>query len=173
MHYVPLIEQEGPGSCGPASMRSILAFYGEYRSEAELIEATKCTHEEGTWSHEIVAAAIRYGYDAHVSDGNTIDDLKRELAIGPVIVDWYDAGGHYSVATGITDTEVILMDPQDNTKYRTLEIEDFKNLWFDFEKPETFDSITKQRIIVIRPREICTRDLIQCGQLTLTAETCQ
>jgi ABC-type bacteriocin/lantibiotic exporter with double-glycine peptidase domain len=143
------------GLCGPASLKMVLRYFGEEYTEDELKNLSGATKSDGVGAEYLVATARELGYDAWIEDNASIDDLAKYVHDGtPVIVDWFSTDdGHYSVVVEIDKEkqEIKLQDPEIR-QLRTMPIETFKNVWFDFDskRPET-DSFVVRRLIVIRP----------------------
>ena len=144
------------GYCGPASLKMVLRFFGDERTEKEIAKIAGSTRQDGTPGENLIVAARALGYDAVMKDEATIEDLVKcvnedEL---PVIVNWFSTDdGHYSVVVGIDEEkrEIKLQDPEIR-KMRTLPLDEFENVWFDFDSdiPEN-NSFNVRRMIVIKP----------------------
>ncbi len=156
LSITPFMEREG--CCGPACLKMVLDYYGISKTEEELIQLTGCVKEQGLPGQALLDAAYQCGLEGKIQDYSTLDDLQQmvnEEKI-PVIVNWFpDFDGHYSVATGIDDENVYLVDP-DMGYLRALRRDIFQTLWFDFpgkyiEKPE--DIILRRMIILHLPYE--------------------
>ena len=143
---ISLIEQS-ESMCGPASLVSILSFYGIKTTEAEL--ARLCgSNMDGTWSAGIVNAARVFGLDGYVYDNSTWELMAQAIEDGPVIVNWTSGGvGHYSVAYRVIGDEVLIADPEGPT-IRTMSKADFLSVWFDSDP--NVPLTTHRRMIVIR-----------------------
>lgn len=140
------------GRCGPASLKMILAYYGVYRTEQELVHLTKCSAAKGTQAKNIVAAAHKLGLKGFVKDNASFQDIKKYINKKmPVIVDWFSVDeGHYSVVTWLDTKKIYLQDPELG-HMRTMELTTFKRIWFDF--PGNFmaskNDLILRRILVI------------------------
>lgn len=133
--------------CGPASLVSILSFYGIQTTEAELAKLCR-SDMDGTWSAAILDAARVFGLDGYVYDNSTWEMLALALEDGPVIVNWTSGGvGHYSVAFRVIGDEVLIADPE-GPMIRTMSKTDFLSVWFDSDPNVPLN--TYRRIIVIR-----------------------
>jgi predicted double-glycine peptidase len=147
LNHLPLTRQSTDYTCGPASLQSILAYYGEEWREDTLARAVKSDPEEGTNYREIVRFARSQGLIAEAREGMTIDDLARAAkAQRPVMVaiqawgdyqekyadDWED--GHYAIVVGVDDDNVYLMDPSTIGNYTFIPIPQFLTRWHDAEK---------------------------------------
>jgi hypothetical protein len=150
---VKILGQTKPGLCGPASLKAILSFYGETHSEKLLAELSGATTENGVGAAGLVRAATKLGFKAVSKDKNSIEDLKELLDDGPVIVNWFDTGGHYSVATRIEDDKIHIMNPSSGGHNQTFTTSDFLELWFDF-LDDAQTKVLSRLAIVIRPQEV-------------------
>jgi len=147
--------QSNDGSCGPTSLRMILAHYGLEKSERELMKLTNCTIENGTSADELVNAAKFLGFNAFYSDNNSWENLYNTVRKeGPVIVDWFSQiSGHYSPVYDIYKKSIILADPEYGF-VRDMKKDDFLSLWFDFDTPypQTQSDFFVRRMITVRPK---------------------
>jgi hypothetical protein len=150
---VPPVAQ-APGMCGPASVRAVLEYYGDERTEAFLAGLMGATPDDGVEAPVMVEAVKGLGYGAYWRDETPIDDVRRLVMDErtPVIVDWFSTNmGHYSVVVGIDENFVYLQDPEIRG-LRAITLEEFVNVWFDFaETPPTGASYFGRRIIVVKP----------------------
>src|SRR3989338_4931126 len=149
--------KQKPGYCGPASLKMVLNYFGVYKTELELAKLSHCTKENGVEAKPLLKAAQKLGFDGFVKDFSDISDLKKYVIQKkiPVIVDWFSTDdGHYSVVTHIDSKKIHLMDPEHGKK-RTLTLETFKRVWFDF--PNGFlkskNELNVRRMIVIYPKK--------------------
>lgn len=145
------------GYCGPASLKMVLRYFGDERTEEEVAEIAGASHQDGAPGENLVAAAQALGYDAWLEDDAKIEDLVKYVVDDelPVIVDWFSTNeGHYSVVVGIDEEkqEIKLQDPEIG-KMRTIPLDEFENIWFDFDsdRPEK-DTFVIRRLIVICPK---------------------
>lgn len=144
------------GLCGPASLKMILRYFDDDRTEEELARAAGSSKDDGTPAENLVTVARELGYDAWVEEDTSMDDLRHyvvDLEL-PVMVNWFSTtDGHYSVVTGIDDDagEISLQDPEIR-RTRTMPIEEFEHVWFDYtgDRPEE-ENFVVRRIIVVSP----------------------
>src|SRR5262249_33582675 len=133
---IPSFRQR-PSFCGPASLKLVLSYFGIEKSERELGKLSGCTLTEGTPVNGLLRAARACGLRAYKKDLADFDDIRRlvnEERV-PVIVDWFSTDeGHYSVVVGIDDENIHLQDPELGHK-RSLRLETFRRVWFDFNGP--------------------------------------
>ncbi len=136
--HVPVIGQPTGWECGPASLASVLQYFGKPYSVGEVARLAGTKHS-GTDHAQLVSAAVQVGATVfeHAGGGRGALRVATELvACGlPVIVGWWSmwAGdtdfaetwtlgerqerdcGHYSVVHGFTPSTLLVMDPQDGT----------------------------------------------------------
>ena len=145
--------RQKPEYCGPASLKMVLDFYGIGKTEDELAKMAGYVPTKGTKSEGLIKAAKELGFKAFQKDFSEIEDLK-EYVINkriPVIVEWFSADdGHYSVIVDIDKKNIYMQDPELGN-LRTLDIEIFKRVWFDFNEGllKSKDDIIIRRMIVI------------------------
>lgn len=148
--------RQSPGFCGPASLKMVLEYYGVERTEKEIGQLSKCTREKGTSAKNLIKAAEKLGFKAHIEDNSNINRIKYFLDNKiPVIVDWFSHDeGHYSVSIGLDDKNIYLQDPELGA-IRTLDRQTFFRVWFDFPKSHirTPKDIILRRIIIIEKKK--------------------
>jgi predicted double-glycine peptidase len=162
---VPLISQAHPYSCGAAALMAVLVYYGVFdESESRLDEELGVTPDEGTAVVRIVAEARRFGLEAEARTGMEIDDLRRELARGALIIaavqawptervaDWRARweDGHYVVVVGLSDDRVYVMDPSVRTGYAYLRRDDWIARWHDYDRDGARRVVWDRLGIVVR-----------------------
>lgn len=152
---VPHYLQSDDSTCGPASLRMVMAFYGLEISEEDLAGACGHTYELGCRSEDMACAARTLGFEVLLKNNSTIEELSRLVNAGvPVIVDWFCGDppeGHSSVVIGVSDKNIYILDPY-LEEMRVVAKEDFRRCWFDFyETPITPDNLYVGQIMVLRP----------------------
>jgi uncharacterized protein len=143
-----------PGLCGPASLKSILGFFGLDVELSELAKVSGATEESGVEAEGLLKAAKHYGFDGRIVTEASIDKLRSVIDSGiPAIVDWWkEDDGHYSVVTDMNDTELQLMDPESGESV-WMTIEEFEPIWFDFPIGDSeHQHPINKRMIVISPK---------------------
>ncbi|MDB5194624.1 MAG: hypothetical protein JWN50_638 [Parcubacteria group bacterium] len=129
--------RQSSGFCGPASLSSLLDFYGVRMSERQLGDLCRTTKESGTDPHTLVQVLKDLGFNAVAKNNGTWAGLKKLVTRGtPVLVNWWSdfekpADGHYSLVYGLTDTRISLMDPELGG-FRQMGKERFMKQWYDF-----------------------------------------
>lgn len=154
---VPHYLQSDDSTCGPASLRMVMAFYGLEMTEEDLAGACGHTYELGCRSEDMACAAKSLGFDVYFKNNSTIEELSRLVNAGaPVIVDWFCGDppeGHSSVVIGVSDKNIYILDPY-LEEMRVVAKEDFRRCWFDFyETPITPDNLYVGQIMVLRPNK--------------------
>jgi len=139
--------REIPGFCGPASLESLLHYYGVNLSQkqiAKLVHAKKYagTSDFGTNHKDIIAALKKLGFSVVARDHGTWQELKKLTEKGiPVLVGWFTLTGvpddHFSLAYKVTNQHVYLMDPE-IAKTRKMSKEKFLGLWWDMDTPKNY-----------------------------------
>jgi len=121
--------------CGPASVKIVLAYYGQDRTEKELADICQTTPDIGTNHDDLTFCIKKLGFMPVVKSNATIDDLrtyiKRDV---PVIVGWWDEDDdHYAVVYAVDDSHIHMMDPELDEGERHMPIADFEKVWYDFD----------------------------------------
>lgn len=139
----PLQETLHTSMCGPASLKIVLSYYCEEKSEEELAKLCDTDEDLGTDDQGLKKAAESLGYKVFIKNNSELSDIEKWIQKEiPVIVNWFTRGrkdytdadvadGHYSVVTGIDNKYIYLQDPEIGT-IRKLEKKDFLTVWFDF-----------------------------------------
>lgn len=132
------VRQTTKYSCGPSSLRMVLAYFGINKSEKYLIKLSGCKSSIGVSGEGILKAAKSLGFNGFIKDNADIKDIKYYVNKKkiPIIVDWFShteasIDGHYSVVAYINRKKIFLADPEFG-KIRHLDLVTFKRVWFDF-----------------------------------------
>ena len=140
--------RQSPAFCGPACLKMVLKYYGINKSEKELANLSGSRPAKGVGVEGLLKAAKALGFKGHVKDFSEIKDIKEYVIKkkNPLIVDWFSTDdGHYSVVVDIDDKNIYMQDPELGN-LRTMDIETFKRVWFDF----TGDFLETKNDIIIR-----------------------
>lgn len=139
----PFQQTMDSGTCGPASLKIVLGFYGLGKTENELAKLCGTTKEMGTSAEALRDVAEKFGFTVEIKNNCEFEYLQKWLDKKvPVIVDWFTRGrsdyddsgvadGHYSVVVGLDDEFIYLQDPEIGG-LRKIGREDFMKVWFDF-----------------------------------------
>jgi ABC-type bacteriocin/lantibiotic exporter with double-glycine peptidase domain len=135
----------------------VFAYYGLHLSESDIADACQHTYELGCKSEDMACAAESLGFDVHLKNNSTIEELERLVNAGaPVIVDWFCGDppeGHSSVVIGVSKNNIYILDPY-LEEMRVVSKYDFRRCWFDFyETPITPQNLYVGQIMVIRPKK--------------------
>ncbi len=147
---VPLIRQATHYSCGPASLLSILYYWGVYDGpESDLYARLATTEADGTRPDKLVAAAKAFGLAASMREGVTLCELRKALAAGQTVIvnfqawrdgktagtpwrqDWED--GHYAVLVGMTADKAYFMDPSTGGALAFVPLDELPDRWHDYD----------------------------------------
>lgn len=155
---LPLIRQGTTYSCGVAAMHSLLrwASYDLDINDEYLMEACGTTPENGTNYQSIMDYMNDTGLlDASWQDEMTEDDIRAIINDGGVVMlpiqaweysedeegnivyfegkDYVDhwSAGHWAIACGYNDSNVLFMDPSTAGTYATMTWEDLEYRWHD------------------------------------------
>lgn len=125
-------QQGYDSSCGPASLKIALNYFGINKSEKELIKLTKCK-DRGVELEDLLKLAKKLGLKGFVKEKYGITDIRKYLKKKyTIIVGWFDeTDGHYSVVSHIDKENIYLQDPQLG-HLNAMRIKFFKRVWFDF-----------------------------------------
>lgn len=142
----PHLPQETDASCGPAALRSALAYHypGMAPPEALLTEMAQTT-EDGTAPEALAEVATTLGLTAVVQEGMTPDDLEREVRAGHLVIVGLQAWsedqpkgyshewehGHYVLCVGAELGRFTFVDPaiQEGSGLATLERHELEKRW--------------------------------------------
>ena len=143
------------GYCGPASLKMALAYFGVNKSERELGQLSGCSKRWGTPGEGLLAAARKLGFEGEIIDQADINQLRAYIKKKiPVIVNWFSTDeGHYSVVVDVTQTHVVLQDPERGRR-RSMPTALFKRVWFDFpgDYAKSKQDFRLRRLIAIYPK---------------------
>ena len=107
-------EQSRAGFCGPAALRTLIAYFGVLKSEKFLADLCGATISKGTRPERLVKAVQRLGFKVKNAENGSwkgLNDYINRKSL-PVLVDWFMVNdGHYSVACGLNKKMIWLADP--------------------------------------------------------------
>lgn len=112
---VPFFKQETIYTCGPASLRMTLGFFGVKKAETELAKDLGANDAVGTERVHMGEVAKLNGLIPHERSDALLDDLRVLLDSGlPTIVRFVEPSqntDHYGVVIGMDDEQLIIHDP--------------------------------------------------------------
>jgi len=142
----PDLRQDFDFTCGASSLQGVLIYYGEDAVESDIADELGTTSDWGTEHFDIERVAKERGF---VTDAGTmsIEKLKEHIDNKtPVIIDiqaWSEKpdvdystdkdDGHYVVAIGYDDNNIICEDPS-SIGLATLSFEELEKRWHDIDK---------------------------------------
>lgn len=138
---VPYFSQERDYTCGPASLRMVLAFYGRAVAEEMLAPLLGTNDVMGTERDRMSEIIKHHQLVPYERTDATLEDLRHMINNRmPVIVrhlDDEEDSDHYSVVVGVDETHVTLNDPWFGAN-RKHELSDFLIHWpCTYEKGQT------------------------------------
>lgn len=111
---VPYYEQETEFTCGPASLKMLLHYHGQYCSERRIRKHTK-TKSEGTNHEQLIDGSRLLGMHCFVKQNAETKHIKSFINRGfPVMINWQEPktnDSHYSVIFGYYKNYFYLHDP--------------------------------------------------------------
>ncbi|MDB5266736.1 MAG: hypothetical protein JWN89_551 [Parcubacteria group bacterium] len=123
--------------CGPASLVSLVQYYGKNMTEPELGRLCGTTTENGTEPEALAKGLKKLGFKVKTKDKGTWNELKTLVdSDTPVLVNWWSdygapADGHYSVVYKMTGRTLWMMDPELGG-FRRMTKAKFMRQWYDF-----------------------------------------
>jgi len=133
---IPLkfVEQSNNYFCGPASLVSLLSYYGIEKTQDEIAVMCGSNPDDGTDPEGLKKCLKDLGFEPVEIVGGSWSQLREHIINNtPIIVGWYSdfiepGDEHYSVVIDITNNDITLMDPEIGEK-RTIDKEDFLRRW--------------------------------------------
>ena len=120
MLEVPFHHQNTRYSCGPASLKMVLEFFGVHVDERKIAKIAH-TNKDGTKHKYLISTARIEGFYCYIHDNSTLHEIFHFISIGlPVIVHIVEptsGEGHYSVVVGFSRKGVILNDPWNGKRF--------------------------------------------------------
>lgn len=134
---IPYFKQETIWTCGPAVIRSALAYVGIKKSEKQLIKELNTNKKIGTRNRAIASLMEKYKLNYLVERNNfNPSKIKRLHKEGHVIIlDYHyvqDNTGHFAIVEKITSKTITLMDPWKGPG-QVHDLKKFKTIWYDDE----------------------------------------
>lgn len=120
--------------CGPASVASIMNFYGLSVTEEEIAREIYITKLNGTLPMDILRYARTKGFDGSYYKGS-MDDMKKHIARGKPVIMFVDLGyfayplRHYIVTTGYNDEMGYLIAHSGKDKDKVFSYKEIQTAW--------------------------------------------
>jgi len=120
--------------CGPSVVASVLAFWGTPVTPSELKQEIYIDHLKGSLSIDLLLAAQKRGFKAHLYSGS-VEDLKSELGKGHPVIAFLNRGyaflpvGHYVVINGYDDARQGLVIHSGTKKDKFISYKRFSGFW--------------------------------------------
>jgi predicted double-glycine peptidase len=141
---IPVVDQELNFSCGAAALRAVLQYFRVGpKTEEEIRILAKSNPKDGTETRNLIKVCRKFGLKTKAKHNMDPQELKDWLDQGkPVIVCLQAWGspkhyktkdsGHYAVAIGYDDKNVIFQDPSIHEKSRGhIPWKEFIKRWHD------------------------------------------
>ena len=120
--------------CGPSVVASVLTFWGTPVTPTEIKQEIYTAHLKGSLSIDMMLAAQRRGFKAHLYSGSP-EDLKSELGKGHPVIAFLNRGftflpvGHYVVINGFDDARQGLIIHSGMYKNKFISYKRFSSFW--------------------------------------------
>lgn len=128
---VPYVRQRLEFTCGPASVRMVLAYYGIKVGPLRAWWYTHVSHA-GTTRRNLVRAIRIAGLHVHAHHNATVAEVRSFVQRGvPVVVNYrepHNNEGHFAVVVGVSDEHVLLRDPYHGPRF-ALSLDSFRRRW--------------------------------------------
>lgn len=152
---IPFYYQNKKFACGPSSMRMVLSHFGVDKTEDECIELIGAREGRGCETDQIVSAFKKLGfkcYEKSLTMKEAKDLLDKQIPIIADIRSYTGNHGHYVVLRDISDTHVMINDPNTKGNIRKEKIEDFEKRWWDYkmDEPRKGEKMIRWGIVIER-----------------------
>jgi len=136
---LPNVRQQTPDTCGPASMKAVLGYYGIVTTEPELVKLTNMDFEWGAEPEDMKRVFEDFGLEVEIKKHMKVKDLRlctqNKIPVLIVLQAWgsgeyeenYD-DSHYVVVKGVDDVVVRFEDPSSDSESE-LPIDEFETRW--------------------------------------------
>lgn len=160
-------------TCGPASTMTLLNYYHmlnqkdlNFTTEKKLAAEMGSSPEVGTHPLQMVKWLQTHGMEVSAGINGNLSMIRESLKKGqPVLVEWIDWGGHWTLIVGYDDKNtadtsddvLYFADPAGNTDspdslLNTFNAERFASMWFDAQYFTTAGKITRGIYILAHPK---------------------
>ena len=120
--------------CGPASLASVMNFYGVSVSEEEIAKEVYNPKLSGALSMDILIYARAKGFDAFYYK-RSLEEIKKDISMGKPVILFLDLGyffypvRHYMVATGYNDEMGYLIAHSGMEKDKIFSYKEIQSAW--------------------------------------------
>lgn len=117
------------------------AFFGDRKSEYELIQRAHTNKHIGTRHEWMITTVRKEGLFCYVNNRSSLHEIKHFLELGlPVIVHFStlkEDEGHYSLVVGIVGNNVLFNDPWDGKNFKISQ-KDFISHWYGKQEERSY-----------------------------------
>lgn len=132
---VPFYSQKFDYSCGAATLRMVLAYWGINRSETTIARMAGTTKQHGTSPTGLVNAIRSMDLSYKRSAQAQLADISAALRRGrPVLIHYREPGeesSHYALVVGMNDKEIIMHDAYHGKDF-ILSRAEFRRRWIGY-----------------------------------------
>jgi len=130
---VPYHRQRTDFTCGPASAKMLLGYWGQRVSERRLRAIFNTQPRSGTRRVRLARGLRRFGLRVLTACDASLADLRCALSLGlPPIINYREPESdisHFAVVIGLEGGKLILNDPDLGPGYR-ITVSDFVGRWY-------------------------------------------
>jgi predicted double-glycine peptidase len=148
---LPTMPQATDFSCGPATLLSVLSYWGAYDgNEESLYPILDTTRKDGTHPKKLEEGAKLMGLQAELKTGMTLDNLRDALSQGKTVIldiqawpdpvkvpnpDWKNMwdDGHYVALKAMDNSFAYFTDSAMKTGFGYMPLGELLDRWHDFE----------------------------------------
>jgi len=135
-HKFKYYKQQTEYTCGPASVKMVLSYFGINVSELKILKIMNTKQKSGTKNLEFPKIFEKYKLNYVVMRNAKLDDLKTYLLRKYMVIvsyvyydeDWHTEIGHYSVLRKIDSNYVYLYDPYFGLAHK-IQLREFFKVW--------------------------------------------
>lgn len=150
---IPFFKQDTAYSCGPVALQMILAFFGDRKSEYELVRRMHMNKAFGTRHEWMIVTARKEGFFCYVNNNSSLHEIEHFLSLHlPVIVHFNnptDDDDHYSVIVGLTSDTVVFNDPWNGKGFK-ISRKVFLSHWYGDQAGKNY----KQWMMVVSDKDL-------------------
>jgi ABC-type bacteriocin/lantibiotic exporter with double-glycine peptidase domain len=132
MVRIPFFKQETCWTCGPASMRMVLAALGIKKSEKQVVKLLSANKVRGTWAKSFPSLAEKYKLNYLVKRNASIEELRKLLKEGYIVLTAYyvpkEKVDHYVVVKKIDKEYIHFLDPFYGPEHK-YKLTYFRKIW--------------------------------------------